>query len=1269
MSDLLFKKIPMTKEAIKKAAAKLETTYDLLCLLNKIKMAELGEKGYPFIMPHLNYFINPARNKKSYKTFYIPKKSGGVREISAPKALLKSFLTYTNKLLQAFYDAPQYVTGFVPEKSVVDNAEFHIGKNFVFNTDLKDFFPSITKSRIWATLKHPPFNFNDTIADAIAGLCCTETVIDGKKHWVLPQGSPCSPVLTNIVCQNLDRQLQKLAKKYRLRYSRYADDITFSSNRNVFRKDGSFQIELKAIIVGQNFNINEKKTRLQPKNMRQEVTGLVVSDRVNVSREYVRNIDNLLYIWEKYGEADAYAKFLMHYTPKQNLHKDKPNMRAVLQGKLLYLKMVKGADNEVWKRLQQRFNKLTGNNAANETEAAKFKYVIADFEKKIGTPLRFEFNDRGILQCSFSLNEARTAVALSRYARTRITNILTKNNLDQIEKFKNGYMLIFYEGKNHSFWRIERKMTRVKIDPMSDGNPIIEKDPATAVANNNLISERPNLLTRADKMIESLQIGLGIAFDDKKHDHILTLFEGSKVKVRYSVSEVARNYEQVKKGCEDIIRNRYSVSEVARNYVQGNEKLFAKGEEVKRNVGMVMGKIFDAAIKGAFDFGAVPKMVNLDEKSRRTIQQYYDSLKESLDKAYGKGKWKAYTMNLSITGAYRYGEHRFTLAGTPDIIIDTENEWLVLVAKTTYYDKLNEVIMQQYSMQTSIYRRLLEDKFPVLVGKIKTGLIVAEANYPNTKKYYFDRRGNLHFGLLIKSMRWDNEDYMENGIYGFTIKADVNSDLFKSLLKATDYIDIKDLETISEEELKNYGLTAEDFISNEQDGEYTSSESVIDTDAFLRPVSKKELNDFSRNLMNFYSYHVNRLHDKNLREAFGITEEDVKTSDGEYMSLYQLKRNPVVFNKILNYIKVNRLFSEYLKMPEDSAIFNKYRWVLENWNIVIQNGNDQLIKNEGITVEEILNAIKLEKSRREAYNMSAVEMPITADMSNTLKSMLSTIPIRQWEKKTIGGRTIYESVAFVYDEWGMPMFYTQEEVILILVNDLAGSVNESDMRRRMEKLAEKEPYVRDVIESLDENPDIWPLFYTIFNLMSMEYTEAYRSYDNTTRSKHPMSRKLQDRTLYNKLMSKLKIDIKTNKIPLLKAKPTGLLTANKEIVKSLLNNYEKLLAGDPKTIQNKAKGKAEWRASALKAFGITDPKIIAVSSDFERLIVGALKELKDIREDFFVLENVSPLYRLYHNLFLEMQRNANKYSSLSVFSKWENFQRFFTSDFFQRQNK
>ncbi|MGN1225960.1 MAG: reverse transcriptase family protein [Candidatus Cryptobacteroides sp.] len=276
----------MTKEEIISAAAKLETLPDLLYLLNKIKRSESGDRCYPFIMPHLNYFLNPSRNKNSYKTFQIPKKAGGFREISAPNGLLKSYLTYTNILLQAFYEAPKYVTGFVPGKSIVNNAKPHIRMNYVFNTDIKDFFPSIEKSRIWATLKCPPFNFNDKIADAISGLCCTEVIIDGKKQRVLPQGSPASPILTNIVCHRLDSELHKLARKYKLNYSRYADDITFSGKRNVFKEDGDFRKELAQIIKEEHFTLNEKKTRLQSRHQRQEVTGLVVSEKVNVTRQY-----------------------------------------------------------------------------------------------------------------------------------------------------------------------------------------------------------------------------------------------------------------------------------------------------------------------------------------------------------------------------------------------------------------------------------------------------------------------------------------------------------------------------------------------------------------------------------------------------------------------------------------------------------------------------------------------------------------------------------------------------------------------------------------------------------------------------------------------------------------------------------------------------------------------------------------------------------------------------------------------------------------------
>ena len=127
------------------------------------------------------------------------------------------------------------------------------------------------------------------------------------SRCVLPQGSPASPILTNIVCINLDRRLSGLARRFKLNYTRYSDDITFSSMHNVYQENGEFMTELRRIIADQQFSINEDKTRLQKRGSRQEVTGLVVSDRVNVVRGYARSIGSLLYIWKRYGHDSVYA--------------------------------------------------------------------------------------------------------------------------------------------------------------------------------------------------------------------------------------------------------------------------------------------------------------------------------------------------------------------------------------------------------------------------------------------------------------------------------------------------------------------------------------------------------------------------------------------------------------------------------------------------------------------------------------------------------------------------------------------------------------------------------------------------------------------------------------------------------------------------------------------------------------------------------------------------------------------------------------------------
>ena len=447
----------MNREAIVKAASTMTTTHDFLVLLNRIKMDELGCKGHPFTMPQLNYFINPRRNKAHYRAFTIPKKSGGVRTISAPERMLKSMLTYTNRILQAFYEAPECVTGFVPGKSVVDNAGRHVGMNYVFNTDLKDFFPSIPQARVWGALQCRPFGFNRTIASAIAGLCCTEITVGDETRYALPQGSPCSPVLTNIVCHNLDWKLGGLARRFHLTYSRYADDITFSSNHNVYHPDGEFMTEFLRIVAGQHFSINEKKTRLQKRGDRQEVTGLVVSDRVNVVREYVRDLDNLLYIWERHGLDAAFAKFVARYTPKQKARRSEPDMKTVIRGKLMYLRMVKGEDSPVWRRLQKRFDRLAERKLpARGTDIVYVhSYSIESFEKAIGSEISWyktyrpgpsddqDVPEMTFLHPHFTVNGREHFVSLSKYANTRLTHVLEGGDAEELDKFKRRFQIAY----------------------------------------------------------------------------------------------------------------------------------------------------------------------------------------------------------------------------------------------------------------------------------------------------------------------------------------------------------------------------------------------------------------------------------------------------------------------------------------------------------------------------------------------------------------------------------------------------------------------------------------------------------------------------------------------------------------------------------------------------------------------------------------------------------------------------------------------------------
>ena len=359
----------------------LQSKEDLVSLLSEARNILYEKEIIPFQLKSITYYANPGICKNRYKTFTIRKKNGGERTIHAPVKGLKTILHSLNYILQCIHSPHKAATGFVIGKSIVDNAKKHAGSNYVFNTDLKDFFFSFDRIQVKMALMKAPFNLTgekEELAFLIACLCTHPLEIDGKVINVLPQGSPTSPTLTNILCEKLDRRLTGLANRFGATYTRYADDITFSSQHSIY-KDDVFRSELeriirennlfkfkdnKELVIGPQLKINEKKTRLQKAGYKQEVTGLVVNDNVNVQKRYVKQLRMWLYYWESYGYAKAEQIFTKDYKKdKGHIKKGKPNLDNVIGGKLNFLKMVKGENDNVYNKLSERFNKLSGINS------------------------------------------------------------------------------------------------------------------------------------------------------------------------------------------------------------------------------------------------------------------------------------------------------------------------------------------------------------------------------------------------------------------------------------------------------------------------------------------------------------------------------------------------------------------------------------------------------------------------------------------------------------------------------------------------------------------------------------------------------------------------------------------------------------------------------------------------------------------------------------------------------------------------------------------
>ncbi|CAK8714446.1 RNA-directed DNA polymerase [Candidatus Electrothrix aarhusensis] len=283
------------------------------------------------------------------------KKRGGKRKLLIPSSELKFVQQRLLQVLQVVYQPKRSVRGFTFGECIVSNARDHVGKRYVLNVDLKDFFPSIHFGRVRGMFMNYPYSLNDKVATVLAQICSLKTE--------LPQGAPTSPIISNMICSKLDSQLIRLAKKNGCYYTRYADDLTFSMSKKVFplslaEKDENQRAiagkKLEKIIGENGFKINLEKVHLQTQYGHQEVTGLTVNKKVNVKRKSIRQVRAMLHVWEKYGYKAAEYEH-----PKYNYKflcdaSYKPSFQKVVKGKIEFIGMVRGKDDSIYIRLNNK---------------------------------------------------------------------------------------------------------------------------------------------------------------------------------------------------------------------------------------------------------------------------------------------------------------------------------------------------------------------------------------------------------------------------------------------------------------------------------------------------------------------------------------------------------------------------------------------------------------------------------------------------------------------------------------------------------------------------------------------------------------------------------------------------------------------------------------------------------------------------------------------------------------------------------------------------
>lgn len=301
-------------------------------------------------------FFHVLKNTETgnyYKSFLIPKKSEGKRQISKPLKGLAMAQERLAAVLQHVYKPRSCVHGYVKNRSFLTNAQYHQKQRWVLNVDIENFFGSIGFARVRGLFLSRLFGYNHRVATILARLC--------TYNNELPQGAKTSPILANIIAHNLDKRLISIATKERVRFSRYADDITFSSSQKKIPRSlikswdpehGDRHLELgeslQEAFHSASFQINGKKTRIQLFGERQVVTGLIVNQYPNIWRKDIKRLRMKLHSAKKFGLQEASKIWIGPTgTPESFLYH--------IEGWLGFIRQIRGQGDPVLSKLCKQF--------------------------------------------------------------------------------------------------------------------------------------------------------------------------------------------------------------------------------------------------------------------------------------------------------------------------------------------------------------------------------------------------------------------------------------------------------------------------------------------------------------------------------------------------------------------------------------------------------------------------------------------------------------------------------------------------------------------------------------------------------------------------------------------------------------------------------------------------------------------------------------------------------------------------------------------------